>query len=93
MSKSDSDYEQNLGKYRVAAKDFKSKVLFVVIDTDDDEHEKLMEFFALKREETPAMRLIKMDQAMTKYKPEKSDFTEEAIKEFVNGVLEGKIKV
>ena len=52
-----------------------------------------MEFFGLKKEEVPSMRLIRLEDEMTKYKPEKADFSEEAVRAFVSGVLEGKIKV
>ncbi len=75
------------------SKDFKGKVLFVTINTDDDDHEKIMEFFGLKKEEVPAMRLIRLEEEMTKYKPEKTDFSEETVRAFVSGVLDGKIKV
>jgi len=39
------------------------------------------------------MRLIKLQDEMTKYKPEEKDFSEATIKKFVDGVLDGKIKV
>lgn len=93
MKKSASDYETNLETYRNVAKDFKGKVLFVVLDVDDDEHEKIMEFFGLKKEEVPSMRLIRLEEEMTKFKPEKDDFSADYIKSFVNGVLDGTIKV
>ncbi|KAI7688238.1 hypothetical protein SSS_07346 [Sarcoptes scabiei] len=92
MKKSASDYETNLETYRNVAKDFKGKVLFVVLDVDDDEHEKIMEFFGLKKEEVPSMRLIRLEEEMTKFKPEKDDFSADYIKSFVNGVLDGTIK-
>lgn len=90
--KSDA-YKNDVESYRTVAKDFKGKVLFVTINTDDDDHEKIMEFFGLKKEEVPAMRLIRLEEEMTKYKPEKPDFSEETIRAFVTGVLDGKIKV
>lgn len=92
INKKSDDYEKNIDIYRSAAKDFKGKVLFVIINTDDEEHVKFLEFFGLKEEDVPTMRLIKTEEEMTKYKPEQKDFTEQAIKDFVNGVLEGKIK-
>jgi len=52
-----------------------------------------LEFFGLKKEECPAVRLITLEEEMTKYKPESDDLTADKIKEFCNKFLEGKIKV
>ncbi|KAJ6217021.1 hypothetical protein RDWZM_008178 [Blomia tropicalis] len=92
ISYKSDEYANNVESYKKVASNFKGKVLFVTINTDEDDHEKIMEFFGLKKEEAPAMRLIRLEDEMTKYKPEKTDFSEEAVSNFVNGVLEGKIK-
>ncbi|RWS30390.1 protein disulfide-isomerase-like isoform X2 [Leptotrombidium deliense] len=92
ISKSHSEYESIVNSFRTVAKDFKNKVLFVTINTDIEDHERIMEFFGLKKEETPEMRLIKLEEEMTKFKPEKADLTEENVRNFVQGVLDGKIK-
>lgn len=93
ISYKSDEYKNDVESYRTVSKDFKGKVLFVTINTDDDDHEKIMEFFGLKKEEVPAMRLIRLEEEMTKYKPEKTDFSEETVRAFVSGVLDGKIKV
>lgn len=93
ISKSSSDYESKVEVFRSVAKEFKSKVLFVTINTDDEDHERIMEFFGLKKEEAPTMRLIKLEDEMTKFKPPTTGITAEDIKSFVTGVLAGKIKV
>jgi protein disulfide-isomerase A1 len=69
------------------------QVLFIYINTGDADNERILEFFGLKKEETPAVRLIKLEEDMTKFKPETNDLSADAIKAFVNGVLDGKIKV
>lgn len=63
------------------------------MNADDDEHEKIMEFFGIQKEQVPSMRLIRLEDEMTKFKPETNDFNEQSIKDFVAGVLDGKIKV
>lgn len=75
------------------AKDFKGRVLFVTIDTDIEDHERIMEFFGLQKGETPEMRLIKLEEEMTKFKPESKEITSDNIRDFVQKVLDGKIKV
>lgn len=93
ISKASSDYESIIEVYRTVAKEFKNKVLFVIINTDDEDHERIIDFFGIKKEEAPCLRLIKLEEEMTKYKPLTTGVTADDIKNFVNGVLEGKIKV
>lgn len=78
--------------YRNAASDFKGKVLFIYIDTTSEDNARILEFFGLTKDETPAVRLIKLEEDMTKFKPETTDLDADSIKTFVNNVLEGKIK-
>lgn len=92
-SRKSSDYESIIESFRNVAKEFKNKVLFVTINTDEEDHERIMEFFGLKKEETPSMRLIKLEEEMTKFKPESTTIDEQSIKQFVEGVLSGKVKV
>lgn len=92
VSKKSEDFDEILKKYRNVAKDFKNKVLFVLINADEDDHEKIIEFFGIKKAEQPSMRLIKLEGGMLKYKPETTEFSEENIQTFVKGVLDGKIK-
>jgi len=92
VSKKSSEYETLLAAFKTVAKEFKSKVLFVTINTDEEDHERIMEFFGLKKENAPELRLIKLEEEMIKFRPESKDITEESVRSFVQGVLDGKIK-
>lgn len=92
-SRKSSEYESIVESFRTVAKDFKNKVLFVTINTDEEDHERIMEFFGLKKDETPSMRLIKLEEEMTKFKPQTNTIDETSIRQFVDGVLSGKVKV
>lgn len=63
------------------------------VDTDSEENERILDFFGLKKDESPALRVIKLDEDMTKYKPDKCDFSEECITNFIQAYLDGKLKV
>jgi len=92
VSTTSDDFQAKLDQYRGAASDFKGKVLFIYIDIDDDENQRILEFFGLKSDECPTVRYISLGEDMTKFKPESVDLSTEAVKTFVNNVLEGKIK-
>ena len=63
------------------------------LNTDEEDNQRIMEFFGLKNEEIPALRMISLKDDMTKFKPDTTDLTSDAISAFVAGVLDGKIKV
>ena len=69
------------------------QVLFIYIDIKVEENERILEFFGLKAEECPAVRLIQLEEDMTKFKPESNELSTEVLKSFVSGVLDGKIRV
>ncbi|NWX39484.1 PDIA1 isomerase, partial [Steatornis caripensis] len=92
LPKSVSGYQEKLDNFKSAAGNFKGKILFIFIDSDHSDNQRILEFFGLKKEECPAVRLITLEEEMTKYKPESDDLTADKIKEFCNKFLEGKIK-
>lgn len=92
LSKSDSKTKDILEEFQKSAKEFKSKVVFVVIDSDQDEHERIIDYFGLKKDELPGLRFIKLQEEMTKYKYPHDELVADKITEFVHGVLDGKVK-
>ncbi|XP_036609993.1 protein disulfide-isomerase [Trichosurus vulpecula] len=92
LPKSVSDYDEKLNNFKKAAESFKGKILFIFIDSDHTDNQRILEFFGLKKEECPAVRLITLEEEMTKYKPESDELTAEKIKEFCDRFLEGKVK-
>uniref|UniRef100_A0A8C8ZJP2 protein disulfide-isomerase n=1 Tax=Prolemur simus TaxID=1328070 RepID=A0A8C8ZJP2_PROSS len=92
LPKSVSDYDGKLSNFKKAAESFKGKILFIFIDSDYTDNQRILEFFGLKKEECPAVRLITLEEEMTKYKPESDELTAETISEFCHRFLEGKIK-
>jgi protein disulfide-isomerase A1 len=47
----------------------------------------------MKKAEVPAMRLIRLEEDMAKYKPPQADLDVDSIRSFVQSFLDGKLKV
>jgi hypothetical protein len=47
----------------------------------------------MRKDEIPAMRLIRLEEDMAKYKPGKAELSKENIKSFVQDFIDGKLKV
>ncbi|XP_070581396.1 protein disulfide-isomerase-like [Ptychodera flava] len=92
VDKSGDNFKTINGEFNEAAKPFKGQVLFVLIDTSVEDNSRILDFFGIKKEQTPAVRLIYLDGDMTKYKPDEEEVTAEKQIKFVQGVLDGKVK-
>ena len=67
-------------------------MLFVTINTDEEDHKRILEFFAIKDEELPTFRAIQLGEDMAKFKPENDAIEPANVKSFVADFLEGKLK-
>jgi len=74
------------------ANDYKGKVLFVTVDADEEDHKRILEFFGMKEDEVPGMRLIRLEEDMAKYRPESGALEEANVRKFVQDFLDGKLK-
>ena len=92
LSKKADEYKGQHETIATIAKDYKGKVLFVVIDTDEEDHKRILEFFGMKADELPGYRIIKLAEDMAKYKPDSNALDEASIRGFVQSYLDGKLK-
>merc|ERR1711963_1300235 len=74
------------------AKENKGKMLFVTINTHEDDHKRILEFFGITESELPTFRAIQLGEDMAKYKPEDDKIEAENIKAFVAKFLAGELK-
>ncbi|XP_065578991.1 protein disulfide-isomerase-like isoform X1 [Artemia franciscana] len=92
VSKISEQYQKAYEAAKQLARDFRGKLLFVTVDTEEEDHQRIIEFFGIKKTELPTMRLIKLEEDMTKYKPENPELTAENMKSFVQAFLDNKLK-
>jgi len=93
LDKSADVFAKSVEVARTCAKEFKGKVLFVTIDTNEEDNGRILEFFGMKKADTPNMRLIHLAEDMQKFKPESAEVSETNIRSFVQSYLDGKLKV
>ena len=51
-------------------------MVFVTINTDEEDHTRIMEFFVLEESELPSLRIIKLEEDMSNFKPESTELSE-----------------
>lgn len=92
VSKEAGHLEKYVEPAKEIARKFRNDVLFVTINADEEDHLRILEFFGMKKEEVPSMRLIRLEEDMAKYKPENSDLAADNIEAFVQLYIDGKLK-
>ena len=94
MSKKADEYEANHKVISGLAETHRHKLQFVVIDIDEDDNRRVVEFLGLKEEAMPAMRIIQMKETdIIKYKPESNAIEEDNVRSFIEDFKEGKVPV
>ena len=94
IKKSAENFKEIMGYFSDVAKDFQGKMLYVYIDVDVDDNSRVSEFFGLTKEDVPTVRIINMtEQDMAKFKPEFETFSAEALRQFAQDFVDGKLKV
>ena len=74
------------------AKENMGKMLFVTINTDEDDHKRILEFFGITESELPTFRAIHLGEDAVKFKPDDDKIEAENIKAFVAKFLAGELK-
>merc|ERR1711972_871527 len=86
------DHESKVAILKENAKENKGKMLFVTVNTDEEDHKRILEFFGIVDSELPTFRAIRLGEEMAKFKPEDDTFDAANVKSFVSDFLEGKLK-
>ena len=66
--------------------------LFVTVDADEAENERVLDYFGLAKTALPSIRLITLKDQMSKYKPDFTEITSKDLISFVTSFFDGKLK-
>ncbi|CAH1400203.1 unnamed protein product [Nezara viridula] len=92
LSKKQGHLDQLLPPLKPLARQFKSNLLFVTIDVDEPDHNRIMEYFGISATLVPTMRIIRLEEDMLKYKPDSDDLSADNVKGFVQSYIDGTLK-
>jgi len=92
VAKSHSDFPKMMEQFSTVAKKYKGKIIFIHIDTDVEDNTRILEFFGLKTDQLPTVRIVNLEQDLTKFKPEFTDFSESNMDKFAKDYLDQKLK-
>uniref|UniRef100_A0A8C3QWI6 protein disulfide-isomerase n=1 Tax=Cyanoderma ruficeps TaxID=181631 RepID=A0A8C3QWI6_9PASS len=77
--------------YQSAAAEFRGKILFVWVDTNEARNGRIFEYFRIRDIDVPAVRILNLTSD-AKYKMPADEVTVENLKEFCQSYLDGKAK-
>jgi len=92
LSAKAESHADDVNMIKSIATENKGKMLFVTINTDEEDHKRILEFFGITDEELPTFRAIKLGEDMAKFKPDDDTIEKENIKAFVAKFLAGELK-
>ncbi|KAL4624491.1 protein disulfide-isomerase-like [Arapaima gigas] len=90
-NKSDEDFDKNYGAFEMVAAEFKGKVLFVLINTDEHRNGRILEYFRVRYSETPMVRIVNLTDNV-QYRMQSEEVTVDSVKAHCLAYLEGKAK-
>ncbi|CAG9088637.1 unnamed protein product [Plutella xylostella] len=93
LSKKEGSFDKYVEELKPVAKAYRDKIMTVAINVDEEDHKRILEFFGMKEDEVPTVRLIALEQDMAKYKPPTDDLNANTVEEFVQAYLAGSLKV
>jgi protein disulfide-isomerase A1 len=97
VSYKSDDYEKVVKMATKVSESYRNKLMFVTVDTDEDDHRRVIEFLGLNDETFPTMRIIQMKEDIDKYttiegEHDPHDVTnEDNVRKFVQDYMDGKI--
>nr|XP_021331513.1 protein disulfide-isomerase-like protein of the testis isoform X1 [Danio rerio] len=91
ISKTEGGFEEIYNAYETTAEKFRGKVLFVLIDVSELRNGRMMEYFHVRSEEAPQVRMVNLSNNL-QYQLPSDQFDTHTLMEFCLNYLDGKVK-
>uniref|UniRef100_A0A669Q4M4 Protein disulfide isomerase like, testis expressed n=1 Tax=Phasianus colchicus TaxID=9054 RepID=A0A669Q4M4_PHACC len=78
--------------YKSAAAEFRGKIMFVVVNTNETRNGRIFEYFRIREVDVPAVRILNLT-SQAKYKMPADEVTTENVRHFCQSYLDGKAKL
>jgi protein disulfide-isomerase A1 len=86
------NYNQIKGTLTKLATIYKGKLMFIVVDSDNEELKTVSQFAGVTEAEVPTLRIVSLGDEMQKFKNADPKLEEESIKLFIEQFLAGELK-
>ncbi|XP_078521219.1 protein disulfide-isomerase-like protein of the testis [Lissotriton helveticus] len=90
-SKTSDNFSKIYENYESAAVEFRGKIMFILVDTNETRNGRLFEYFRITEVDVPAVRILNLTSD-AKYQMPADDVTSENLRSFCQSYLEGKAK-
>ncbi|XP_007238204.4 protein disulfide-isomerase [Astyanax mexicanus] len=92
MDKAGKGFKQTYRAFKSTAKEFRGKVLFVLIDSGEPRNGRIMEYFRVRKEDAPLVRMVNLTDSFQYQLP--SDLMDiQTFTDFIESYLQGKAKL
>ncbi|XP_054992778.1 protein disulfide-isomerase-like protein of the testis [Sorex araneus] len=91
VSKTSEASDPIIQDYKLAAKEFQNKILFILMDTDEPRNRRILEYFQITEVDIPCVQILNLS-ADARYKMPSDEITYEELKKFGQSFLKNKAK-
>ncbi|XP_041522377.1 protein disulfide-isomerase-like protein of the testis [Microtus oregoni] len=86
ISKNSEPYSIIIRHYRLVAKEFQNKILFILVNADEPKNKRVFEYFRIATVNVPSVQILNISSD-TRYKMPTDDITFESLKKFCQSFL------
>ncbi|XP_055994916.1 protein disulfide-isomerase-like protein of the testis [Sorex fumeus] len=91
VSKTSEASDPIIRDYKLVAKEFQNKILFILMDTDEPRNSRILEYFQITEVDIPCVQILNLS-ADARYKMPSDEITYDELRKFGQNFLKNKVK-